>query len=104
MAWLIARKAAAKHGGSTKQYFSESLKLSWKSYKEVLLEKKSDIMGFAAWWIKKKFGEHFVEIFNNSSQLEVVKQTKSAYFIKQTQFNTSVIVTNTFWAPKSVCC
>lgn len=32
-AWEIAREASVKFGGSSKSYFSESLRISWSEYK-----------------------------------------------------------------------
>lgn len=103
MAWKLARHGAKKFGGSVKLYFAAALKAAWKSYKESLVKKGSDIMGMAEWWIEKNFGKQFVGLFNGLSKLEIVKQTEKAYYIKQTQLDAPIKVTNEFWVPKSVC-
>ncbi|WP_145465227.1 hypothetical protein [Staphylococcus haemolyticus] len=90
-AWAIAKHAAKKFGGSSKEYFSEALKMAWKGL--ALREAEIEV---PEWIVRKNVGNVYVV---EKSVLSVSRETEKALLIKATgkfgEFS--------FWTPKSVC-
>ncbi|SDJ19540.1 hypothetical protein [Natribacillus halophilus] len=103
-AWKFARNAAAKFGGEAIEYIAGAMKKSWAMYKAKQAEKGCKVIGFAEWFIDKKFGHKsmFTQIHENKNRIK--KETKKAYLIESTPVvNGEEQSSIEFWAPKSVC-
>src|SRR5690625_4471244 len=102
-AWKIAKQGAERHGGKASEYIAESLKMAWAIYKNALKKKGGKIIGFAKWFLQKKFGHPSAVQQVLESKYIVKKETEKAYLIDAVAHEGGVEIKNTFWAPKSVC-
>lgn len=104
IAWKIAKRGAKKFGGNASEYIAEAMKMAWAMYKKEIARKGGDIVGLAAWFIRKEFGHESMVKQIQESPLFIKKQTEKANLVEMhIVHNGQVIDTNTFWAPKSVC-